>query len=286
MRIISAVLYVLFAGVIGGLLDGIDRKISARMQGRVGPPLLQPFYDVFKLFSKERIVVNDVQSFFVISYLVFAVFTGTLFFYGGDLLLVIFSLTLAGIFFVMGAYSSNSPYSIIGAERELSQMMSYEPMLLATAIGLYMYNNTFSVAQLIKGRSMSILYLPGVFIGFVFILTIKLRKSPFDISTSHHAHQEIVKGITTEYSGRILALTDIAHWYETVFYLGIVALFFIYTAKWSWIFAVIMCAAVYFLEILIDNTNARVKWQKMIKVTWIVTLIFGFLNLLILDIMK
>ena len=286
MRIISAVLYVLLAGVIGGLLDGIDRKISARMQGRVGPPLLQPFYDVFKLFSKERIVVNDVQSFFVISYLVFAVFTGTLFFYGGDLLLVIFSLTLAGIFFVMGAYSSNSPYSIIGAERELSQMMSYEPMLLATAIGLYMYNNTFSVAQLIKGRSMSILYLPGVFIGFVFILTIKLRKSPFDISTSHHAHQEIVKGITTEYSGRILALTDIAHWYETVFYLGIVALFFIYTAKWSWIFAVIMCAAVYFLEILIDNTNARVKWQKMIKVTWIVTLIFGFLNLLILDIMK
>lgn len=286
LGIIAAVLYIVLGPVAGGLLAGIDRKLSARMQGRKGPPLLQPFYDVFKLFSKEPIVVNDVQSFFVIGFLVFVIFTGTLFFSGGDLLLVIFALTLASIFLVMGAYSSNSPYSTMGAERELVQMMSYEPMLLATAIGLYLYRGTFAVSDLIGGDVMPVVYLPGVFLGFLYILTIKLRKSPFDISTSHHAHQEIVKGITTEFSGRILGLMEIAHWYENIFFLGIVALFFLTSSPWSWPAAIAVCMLVFFLEILIDNSSARVKWQFMLKSTWIATLILAFLNLLIINIMK
>ena len=45
--------YLVLAPFLGGLLDGCDRKISARMQGRIGPPLLQPFYDVQKLFNKQ-----------------------------------------------------------------------------------------------------------------------------------------------------------------------------------------------------------------------------------------
>ena len=68
MKVISAIIYIIFAGVLGGFLSGFDRKISARMQGRKGPPILQPFYDVFKLFMKEQIIVNDVQSFFVFGY--------------------------------------------------------------------------------------------------------------------------------------------------------------------------------------------------------------------------
>lgn len=278
--------YVLLAPLIGGLLAGADRIITAKMQGRKGPPLLQPFYDVLKLFTKEPIIVNNVQSFFVIGYFAFVVFTGALFFGGGDLLLVIFALTLASIFLVMGAYSSNSPYSAIGAERELLQMMAYEPMLLVTAIGLYMRTGTFAVSKLIESPTMLIVYLPGVFLGFVFILTIKMRKSPFDISTSHHAHQEIVKGITTEFSGRILGLMEIAHWYETVFYLGIIALFFMTDTLAGRITAGVMCLLVFFLEILIDNTNARVKWQSLLKSTWAMTMILGFINLLVLSIMK
>lgn len=278
--------YILLAPLIGGLLAGADRIITAKMQGRKGPPLLQPFYDVFKLFTKEPIIVNNVQSFFVIGYFAFVVFTGALFFGGGDLLLVIFALTLASIFLVMGAYSSNSPYSAIGAERELLQMMAYEPMLLVTAIGLYMRTGTFAVSKLIESPTMLIVYLPGVFLGFVFILTIKMRKSPFDISTSHHAHQEIVKGITTEFSGRILGLMEIAHWYETIFYLGIIALFFMTDTLPGRITAGVMCLLVFFLEILIDNTNARVKWQFLLKSTWAMTMILGFINLLVLSIMK
>ena len=67
-----------------------------------------------------------------------------------------------------------------------------------------------------------------VFLGFVFILTIKLRKSPFDLSYSHHAHQELVKGITTEMSGPTLAKVEIMHWCENVLFLGWVGMFFVW----------------------------------------------------------
>ena len=283
ISLISAILYLILAPILGGLLAGIDRIITARLQGRVGPPLLQPFYDVFKLFSKETVVVNDVQNFFVYGFFVFIVFTGALFFFGGDMLLVFFALTLAGILYVMAASSANSPYSSMGGQRELLQMMAYEPMVLIVAIGFYMATGSFAVTDIIQSQSAAILTMPAIFLGFVYILTIKLRKSPFDLSTSHHAHQEMVKGITTELSGRILAVSEIAHWYENIFLLGIVALFVITSAWWSYLIAILLCIATYFLEILIDNTFARVKWQLLLKSAWIVAVIAGIVNLIFLS---
>ena len=109
IALVNAVVFILLAPVIGGLVAGIDRKISAHMQGRVGPPILQPFYDVGKLFEKERTVANETQIFYVISYFVFMIFTGALFFGGGDILLVIFALTLAQVFLVLGAYLGKLP---------------------------------------------------------------------------------------------------------------------------------------------------------------------------------
>lgn len=263
-------------------MAGIDRKISARMQGRYGPPILQPFYDFFKLMEKEPITVNKVQDFYVMCFLIFIIITGCFFFAGGDLLLIIFTLTLASIFLVVAAFSSNSPYAQIGAERELLQMMAYEPMVLITAIGFYIINGSFNISDIVTSEIMGIQYLPGIFLGFVFILTIKLRKSPFDLSMSHHAHQELVKGLTTEFSGRTMAVIEIAHWYENIFLIGFVYLFIAHTAVWSPIVAVIVCLAVYFLEILIDNNYARMKWQIAINTSWIVAITLGFVNLLIL----
>ena len=77
--ILFVVLYVLFAPVIGGFLDGVDRKISARMQGRKGPSVFQAYYDVIKLFQKEPLVVKRSQTFLVMTYLIFMVITGALF---------------------------------------------------------------------------------------------------------------------------------------------------------------------------------------------------------------
>ncbi len=282
MPVLCLILYIVFAPLIGGLLSGIDRKITARLQGRQGPPLLQPFYDLMKLFSKQSVVVNNVQDFLVCGFLVFIVFTGCLFFYGGDLLLVFFALTLAGIFFMMSACSANSPYSDMGAQREILQMMAYEPMVLLTAIGFYLTTKSFSVVDIIQSNHWNMAYLPGVFIGFAFILTIKFRKSPFDLSTSHHAHQEMVKGLTTELSGNILALVELSHWYENVFLLGVVALFVVNAHWWSYLIAIPVCLLTYFIEILVDNTFPRVKWKALLRDSWLITLVAGVLNLLIL----
>lgn len=284
--VLAAILYVVLAPFVGGLLAGIDRKLSARMQGRKGPPILQPFYDVRKLFNKESVVVNDIQNLFVIAFLVFVIFTGILFFAGGDLLLVFFALTLASIILVLTASSANSPYSSMGAQRELMQMMAYEPMVLIVAIGFYLAAGSFSVLDAASSATPAVTAIPAVFAGFLYILTIKLRKSPFDLSTSHHAHQEMVKGITTELSGRILATFEIAHWYENVFLMGIVALFFVNSNPWSYLVAVLVALGAYFLEIVIDNTFARVKWQVMLKSAWIVALAAGVLNLLVVNLMK
>ena len=270
-----AIAFILLAPAIGGLVAGIDRKITAHMQGRVGPSVFQPFYDVGKLFEKEGAMVNETQRFYVLSYLVFAVFAGAIFFAGGNLLLVIFALTLAEVFLVLGAYAANSPYSHIGAERELLQIMAYEPMLLLAAVGMYVATKSFNVADIAGFPTLLVLLLPGLFFGFIYILTFKLRKSPFDISTSHHAHQEIVKGVTTEFSGPNLGCIELAHWYEVVLMLGFVFLFF----AASWIIALIAIIIVYLLELAIDNTNARVKWQLAVKSSWAIAIVLGVLNI-------
>lgn len=285
IKIISIILYLVLAPFVGGLLNGIDRKLTARMQGRVGPSILQPFYDVYKLIKKDVFRINNMQYMFVWGFFILVVITGVLFFAGEDLLLVFFTLTTAAMFLVLEASTTNTPYSVLGSQREIAQMLSYEPMVLLTAVGFYMATGSFHVEDIINADIPAIVYLPGVFVGFLYILTIKLRKSPFDISTSHHAHQELVKGITTELSGKMLAVIEITHWYENVFLMGIIALFIIHSAWWSIPLALLVVAIAYFLEILIDNTSARVKWDLMFKSSWIVTIITGVLNIVVLQIL-
>ena len=274
--ILRGLLFIIFAPIVGGFLAGLDRIITARMQRRVGPPVWQSFYDVFKLVQKQTLMVRRTQNVYPLFFLLFVVFTGVLFFSGGDLLLVVFSLTLAGIFFVLAGYKGSSPYSFIGAERELLQMMSYEPMLLIVVVSMYVVTGSFSTEIIVQYPRPLIAYLPSAFLGFLYILTIKLRKSPFDLSTSHHAHQEIVKGITTEYSGPALAMIEIAHWYENVIVLGFVYLFFATNVFWGLGLALLS----YFIEILVDNSVARLRWQWMLLGSWLVALVLGGGNLL------
>ena len=280
--VIWIIAYLILAPLAGGLLAGLDRKLSARMQRRVGPPVLQPFYDVLKLFEKEDQTVTKVQDYYVLIFVVFVMASGAIFFAGGDLLLVIFTLTVASAVLILAAYSSNSPYAQVGAERELLQMMAYEPMVLMTAIGFYMYCGSFAVRDILAGASMPFLPLIGIFIGFVFILTIKFRKSPFDLSMSHHAHQELVKGLTTEFSGKTLGWIEISHWYENVFLLGFVFLFFANGTVWGTVLGVVVALITYFFEVLIDNSFARMKWQFAFKSAWIVALICGVINIFVL----
>jgi formate hydrogenlyase subunit 4 len=285
--VIGLVCYLIAGPFVGGLLSGVDRKVTARMQGRFGPPVLQPFYDVRKLMEKEPVTVNSGQDFYVMCFLIFIIITGGLFFFGENLLLVIFTLTTANLFLVIGAYSSNSPYAQIGAERELLQMMAYEPMVLLTAVGLYMTTGSFRISDIVAGGGpagggIQLQYLIGIFIGYLFVLTMKFRKSPFDLSMSHHAHQELVRGVTTEFSGRTLALIEIAHWYENVFLLGFIFLFFPNGTWYMVVIGVAVALFAFFLEVFIDNAFARMKWQFALKSSWLVTITFGGANLMLL----
>ena len=280
--IISVVCFLVFAPLVGGLLEGLDRKISARMQGRIGPPILQPFYDVRKLMNKQTIVVNKAQTLLMVTFFLLQLFTGCLFYAGSDMMMCFFLLSTAATFLVFAGSVTNSPSSTIGANRELLQMMAYEPAVLLACVGFYLAEKTFQVSDIIQSDTSAILYLPGFFVAYVFILTIKMRKSPFDLSTSHHAHQEIVKGVTTELGAKNLALYQITEWYENVFLLSVLALFIVNNNPISYVVAAVVVFAVWFLEILIDNTSARVKWYVLLRVTWIVTALAAGVNLLIL----
>ena len=117
-----------------------------------------------------------------------------------------------------------------------------------------------------------------MYIVLSFALTIKLRKSPFDISASHHAHQELVRGVLTEYSGPYLAIIEIAHWYEVVLILGICALFW----TTSWFGMLVLLVLTYLAEILIDNVMTRMTWRWMLTYVWGMGIGLSFMNLALL----
>jgi formate hydrogenlyase subunit 4 len=160
--------------------------------------------------------------------------------------------------------------------------MAYEPMVLLTAIGMYMVTKSFSVDEIAGHGRLLVLALPGVFLGFLYILEIKFRKSPFDLSCSHHAHQELVRGLITEFSGRTLAMIEIAHWYESVFLLGWIYLFFASMP----VLGIAMSLLVFVLVILVDNVFARLKWQTALKSAWLVAAVLGFGNILVLSLLR
>ena len=280
--LIGTIAFAILAPVVGCLLSGFDRVVSARMQGRVGPPILQPYYDVRKLLEKKHASVNAAEGVYVTCALVFAVLAGGIFFGGGNLLMCVFVITLSSLMFIVAAYSTRSPYAEIGAHRETLQVMAYEPMVLLMAIAFFMATGSFDVNAVLGLDAPIITTAWLAFLGLLYILTIKLRKSPFDLSMSHHAHQEIVRGITTEMSGPTLAKVEIMHWYENVLFLGWIGMFFVWGSPISIALTLVVMVLVYLLEILIDNNFARVKWQLMLKSAWVVALLAGGVNIAVL----
>jgi ech hydrogenase subunit B len=118
--------------------------------------------------------------------------------------------------------------------------------------------------------------LPGALLMLVVIAALKLRKSPFDISASHHAHQELVRGLTSDMSGRQLALVEVAHWYETAILFGLlVPMLF----NWSLPLGLAVSALAYGLVVLVDNSTSRARWQLLLRFTWATTLVITGGNL-------
>ena len=140
-------------------------------------------------------------------------------------------------------------------------MLAYEPLLILVFAAIAMVTGSFKVSA-VFGQAKPLLYdIPLMFIVLGYALTIKLRKSPFDISACHHAHQELVRGVYTEYSGPYLALIEIAHWYEVILVLGFCALFWATSVTGM----IVLVAITYFAEIIVDNVTARLTWRWMLK---------------------
>ena len=262
--------------VLGGLIAGLDRRVTAWFQSRQGPPIMQAFYDVAKLFGKEKMVVNQWQILCAWVYMIAAAVSLALFFAQGDLLLIFFVQAVGAVFLVMGAMAAKSPYSQVGAQRELMQILAYEPILILVFVGFYLVTGSFSVGAVWGLEQPLLAKMPLLYLALGYALTIKLRKSPFDFSTSHHGHQELVKGVLTEYSGPYLGLVEVAHWYETVLVLGLCAMFWSTNIFWM----VVLVFGTYLLEILVDNTMARMTWRWMLKRVWLLGMGMSVVNLI------
>lgn len=276
LGILGAIGGVILAPLAGGLLSGVDRRITARLQSRMGPPIMQPIYDVFKLFGKEPKATNAWLIFSAYMYVVASALALLIFFLGGNLLLLFFVLTVGAVFQVVGAICVPSPYSHVGAQRELLLMLAYEPILILVFVGFAMCTGSFMLADVFKHQGPLLLKMPLLFLALGYALTIKLRKSPFDISASHHGHQELVRGVQTEYSGPYLALIEIGHWFDLVLILGLCALFW----HTSVIGMTLLVVASLFTEILIDNITARLTWQWMLRKSLLVGMGLALVNLL------
>lgn len=280
--LIKVILILLVTPILGCFLAGLDRKITAKLQGRVGPSLLQPWYDVKKLFHKENIVVNRYQNMYIITYFVFVVASLIMLVLKMDMLMIIFVYTIANVSIIVGGMATGSPYSKIGSERETMAMLAYEPVLVFYTIGMYMLTGSFNIAKLDNFSRPLIAYLPLIFVCMLFIMIIKFKKSPFDFSTSHHAHQELVKGMFTEFSGPAFGIIEVTHWYEYVFLLGLMFIFW----KPGIIGGLIIAALTFLFVIIADNISARLCWKWMLKFSWTVLVALSIANILFIYLYK
>lgn len=277
-EILKILLVLIGAPILGCLIAGLDRKITSRLQHRVGPPLLQPYYDVSKLLQKDNVVVNKYQNVYVVIYVIFVILSLLMLVFEADMLMIIFVYTIASVALIVGGMSTGSPYARIGSSREIMAILSYEPILVLYAVAIYMLTGTFKLSALDKTSTPLLMYIPLIFIAMLVVMNIKFKKSPFDYSTSHHAHQELVKGIFTEYSGPGMAGIEIGHFYEYVFLLSLMFVFW----KVNIIMGLILAVISFLFVIIMDNITARVYWQWMVKTSWTVLLIISIVNIMYL----
>ena len=265
-------IFILFAPILGGLIYGLERVVRARMQNRKGPPVLQPFYDMYKLLDKQPLIINSYHIVFALMHMITLWIVIAMIILGNSLLYIIFIHLMSSIFLILAGYSVNSVYSHIGSNRELMTIVAYEPILILIAIGFYMVNGTFDISAIYQNSS-SLLSMLFLFLALLLIIPIKLKKSPFDAA---EAHQEIVGGVELEFSGIFFEILYMAKWIEYVFVYLLVFLF----AGDNIILGLILSVVVFFIINLVDNSTSRVKISDLVKITLTIGLTLCIINLL------
>jgi len=230
----------LFALPAGWFMMWLQRKINARLQGRLGPPFFQPFFDFVKLMAKEPVKRPPLQGLLMVGLPLVAV-ASTLgaiallpVFPGagvssGDLVLLVSLIEVGPLCAVLGGFVSRSLYGGLGATREAVLTLAYNIPFLTALFALAVSAGSFSLAgvALVAAWPVRVLAVAAL----VACIPVKLHLNPF---SSASAEQEIYAGSTTEYDGPRLALWELAHSLEWVALTGLVASLVLPVADASW----------------------------------------------------
>jgi len=296
----------LFAATIGAFLSWFDRKIAARVQFRKGPPLLQPFYDFFKLLLvKETILPKHGSPLIFLLAPILAVFGATtagvfillpLFNittgFRGDLLVIFYLLTIPSFAYIIGSLASGNPLAAVGGSREMKLILSYELTFLLVIAGIIMKcGQHFDLYTIIKTQQEGSPFIGSIsgvllFIVGIFCIQAKLALVPFDIP---EAEAEITEGIFIEYSGAAYGLIKLAK-YIMLFILPAFLIALLMNGfrlnGLGILWAVIKVIVVVLILTLIRNTNPRIKikqavnffiiWMNLLAVVALVLIAFGY----------
>lgn len=295
----------LFVIIIGLLLAGIDRKVLAHMQRRVGPPILQPTYDFFKLMGKETIIPHAANKFaflaaplvgfisLVVLMLFMPIFGFSAFSGSADLIVILYLLTVPGVALIIGGSASGSPYAGIGISREMVTMMAYElpfiVILLAVAKKVGGDGLCFSMQEIVawqaeNGLAIAHWSLIPAALAMLLVIPAEVGTQPFDVA---EAETEICEGPLIEYSGAPLA----------VFKLNTAMKMFVMTALFTALFLGGISTGILVLDIvvliaisavltvlcmtLIHAVTARLKVEHLFKFYWTIVVGFAVVSLIL-----
>ncbi len=293
-----------FLGVFGLFAEFFDRKLYARLQNRVGPPWFQPFADFIKLLGKEEIVPCDANpamftlvpvialSTVVAAFLYIPLWnTTSLLSFNGDIIVILYLLTIPTLAFFIGGWYSSSLFARIGSVRAVTQLFAYEVPLFIGILSAALLANTWSLSEIMtfynKSPVLALFNILGFGVSLIALLG-KLEKVPFDIP---EAETEIVAGAFTEYSGKFLALLRLTLDVEMVAGAALLAAVFLPFGLGAnpvigFIFFIAKVLFVIALITLLRTVFARLRIDQMISFCWKRMVPVAILQLLICLILK
>ncbi len=277
----------LFTAVVGLLSSWIDRKVTARVQWRVGPPWYQPFADFVKLLGKETIIpTNSSRLTFLLSPLLglvaitlvsvviwLAIIPPKIGFLG-DLIVVLYLLAIPAIGVILGAFASKNPLASLGGSREMKLLLAYElPFVLAVFTPVIISGGTISLAGLLEYQAQNGIMLSHLSAVLAFIISIlcmqaKLTLVPFDMP---EAETEIMGGAYIEYSGPLLAvykLTRAMSLFVVPMLLVVIFCGGIEFKGMHILWGILKFVGLLALTTLIRNTNPRVRIDQAMRFFW------------------
>ncbi|ACB09941.1 MAG TPA: proton-conducting membrane transporter [Thermotoga sp.] len=268
-------------------LEGIARKIVARVQRRIGPPWYQNFIDVFKALSKHPFSNGWIFDFGVLMALGGSIATAMLMPLGSlkwtpfpntdNFFVITYLFTVGALGMAMGMVGSGNPWASIGISRALTQMLGYElPFLVVMASVIFNYK-TASIHQLItlQGEKWNLFSMPlGAIVAFISLIGM-MGKKPFDIAI---APAEIASGPMVELSGKYLGLLQIMHDFSLFVEISLFVNVFLGGGSLGWF--LVKFVTVWVVAVLISSVLPRFRIEQMLKFYWGVPLGLAFLNAL------